>query len=253
MLSLQSASLLGSLVDLGSTGHDRAVYQAVKAAGHSGVILDLQTGGWTADAAAATQAGLGFAVFQGYYAPDWADPAKAQARARYAVDQAAEVGYPKGAHVFLDWEQVALSIPAALSWINTWAAVVVQAGYAAGLYVGVPQPLSGEDLYGLIPNVHLYWRSLSASTVDVAARGYAIRQSAGPTIAGVAFDADHSGHDALGGHLIGAIAPPPTDPLQAAVTTLTQENEALHTQVDALTMTTTQLRAKIAAAQAALN
>lgn len=233
-MTLTTRSLIGRLLDFGSTGHPASFYQATRAAGDVGVILDVQTAGWQADAAAATAAGLGFALFQGYWAPAFQDPAQATTRAAYAVAQADAIGYPHGAAIFLDWESAAVSATAGIDWINAWAAEVVRAGFAAGLYVGVPQPLNATELYQALPNVHLYWRSLSGSTVGVATRGYAVVQSSRTPLAGVSVDADVSASDHLGGHLIGAaaVSAPQTIPnlLQIQVTTLAEKLHTAQTQ-----------------------
>lgn len=230
---LTTRSLVGRLLDFGSTGHAASFYDTIHASGYVGVLLDLETAGWQADAAAATAAGLGVALFQGYFAPYFQDPAQATTRGAYAVAQATSIGYPHGAVIFLDWESAAVSASVGIDWINAWAAEVVRAGFAAGLYVGVPQPLSADELYLALPNVHLYWRSLSGSTVGVATRGYAITQSGRGPLAGVAVDDDASGADHLGGHLVGATAvvvSPSPNPLQVEVTTLTAQLRTVQTE-----------------------
>jgi hypothetical protein len=40
--------------------------------------------------------------------------------------------------------------------INTWANAIASAGYMPGLYVGVPQPLTSDELWNL--RVSRYWR-----------------------------------------------------------------------------------------------
>lgn len=70
------------------------------------------------------------------------------------------MGLPKGATVFLDLEGLAAfkTDPAQLiAKVETWAAPVVAAGYVAGLYAGVPQPLTSEELYAL-NGITRYWK-----------------------------------------------------------------------------------------------
>lgn len=75
------------------------------------------------------------------------------------IAQLAALGLPKGTTVFLDLEGMAAykTNPAELiAKVNAWADAVTSAGYVAGLYVGVPQPLTSEELYAL--RVQRYWR-----------------------------------------------------------------------------------------------
>ena len=43
--------------------------------------------------------------------------------------------------------------------LNAWASAVADAGFQPGLYVGSPQPLTGDELYRL--NVVRYWKAPS--------------------------------------------------------------------------------------------
>ena len=72
------------------------------------------------------------------------------------------LGVPPGATVWLDlegqksfhWQPQDLILK-----INTWAKAVQKAGYVAGLYVGSPQPLTGDELARLA--VTRYWKVAS--------------------------------------------------------------------------------------------
>ncbi len=69
------------------------------------------------------------------------------------------LGIPAGTTVFLDLEGLAAfkADPVALiAKINAWADGIAAAGYVPGLYVGVPQPLTSQELYAL--RVQRYWR-----------------------------------------------------------------------------------------------
>lgn len=66
--------------------------------------------------------------------------------------QCQALGLPEGASVWLDLEGMAAfhTYPATLiREANDWAAVVEASGFMPCLYVGVPQPLTGEELYSL--------------------------------------------------------------------------------------------------------
>jgi hypothetical protein len=75
------------------------------------------------------------------------------------IGQLRALGIPSGATVFLDLEGLKAfrSDPVALAAkINAWADAVSGAGYVAGLYVGVPQPFTSDELWKL--RVQRYWR-----------------------------------------------------------------------------------------------
>lgn len=69
------------------------------------------------------------------------------------------LGIPSGATVFLDMEGLAAfkTDPSVLiDKVNAWADGIVAAGYLAGLYCGVPQPLTSDELWKL--RVTRYWK-----------------------------------------------------------------------------------------------
>ena len=75
------------------------------------------------------------------------------------IAQLKALGVPPQATVFLDLEGLSAfkANPAELIVkINTWANAITAAGYIPGLYVGVPQPLTSDELWGL--RVSRYWR-----------------------------------------------------------------------------------------------
>lgn len=78
-----------------------------------------------------------------------------------AADEVAQLralGIPAGCTVWLDLEgkEAWSSNPVALaSLVNTWAAAIKAGGWQPGLYVGAPQPFTGEELYAL--SVVRYW------------------------------------------------------------------------------------------------
>lgn len=75
------------------------------------------------------------------------------------IGQLQALGIPQGASVFLDLEGLKAfrENPAELiSKINAWADAIAAAGYIPCLYVGVPQPLTSDELWAL--RVRGYWR-----------------------------------------------------------------------------------------------
>lgn len=69
------------------------------------------------------------------------------------------LGIPSGATVFLDLEGMKAfkSDPVQLAAkIDAWAMAILAAGYIPGLYVGVPQPFTSQELWSL--KVQRYWR-----------------------------------------------------------------------------------------------
>jgi hypothetical protein len=78
-----------------------------------------------------------------------------------AADELAQLktlGIPRGATVWLDVEgHKAYNTPAPvlIAGINAWAKPVEAVSYVPGIYVGAPQPLTGEELFGLA--VKRYW------------------------------------------------------------------------------------------------
>lgn len=195
-------SLKGQGMDFNSVGHPLSWYEGVKAKNCDWVALDLMTSGFEADVKLALQSGLAVILFQGYWEPAWADPAEAQNRANFAVNAAKSAGYEMGAPIVLDFESVSVDQSSAMAWCRAWCEVVANAGFVPAIYVGVPQPLSPDDLYAL-PFQH-YWKSCSADTVEVSTRGYQIVQRAcGQNIDGVAVDLDESAADLLGDFMMG--------------------------------------------------
>ncbi len=76
-----------------------------------------------------------------------------------AVKQAQALALPKGSTIFLDVEGLTAfhaNIPDLTAKINAWGTAIVAAGFIAGLYVGVPQPFTSDELWKL--NVQRYWK-----------------------------------------------------------------------------------------------
>lgn len=76
-----------------------------------------------------------------------------------AVAHCAAIGLPTGVTVWLDLEGqnvFHLDPQIVIDSVNAWARPVRAANFQPGLYVGVPQPLTSEELYALA--VVRYWR-----------------------------------------------------------------------------------------------
>lgn len=137
------------------------------------------------------------ALFQGYYTPAFTDETGAQ-RAQQAIQAAQEVGYPKGAYIFVDVESTGGATQQQLiTWINSWSAAVQAAGYGAGVYFGVPQPVTAAETTGLLAD--RFWKSLSSNSITPT-RGTCVVQTGGTAY----FDTDVFGVDNMGGYCVGA-------------------------------------------------
>jgi hypothetical protein len=79
-----------------------------------------------------------------------------------AVGQLRALGMPPGVTAWLDIEGKALMAQeptGMIAAIDEWAKWVIGAGYEAGVYVGSPQPFTGDELYAL--KATRYWKAPS--------------------------------------------------------------------------------------------
>ncbi len=117
-----------------------------------------------------------------------------------AADNASGVGFPPGVNVWLDLEGVSSSATAqdVIDHCNAWYAVVEQAGYVPGIYVGSSAILTGQQLFSELSFQH-YWRSQS-NVPNIPQRGYQLIQLF-PTVTvnGVGIDIDVTQGDFMGG------------------------------------------------------
>jgi hypothetical protein len=129
--------------------------------------------------------------------PGW-DPAKESGDddAASALAKAVEVGYPHGAHLYLDLEGIRGSPYATISYAVDWQHTLIAGLLSAGAYIGFGVPLHPTDLYEL-PGFSSYWTD--PANRQVATRGCAMRQGPEVTIGGVKFDLDALSPDLLGG------------------------------------------------------
>lgn len=76
------------------------------------------------------------------------------------VAQLRNLGIPQGVTVFADMEGLSTfnaKPQTVMDALDAWAKTITDAGYTAGLYVGVPQPLTSRELY-MRPLIKRYWR-----------------------------------------------------------------------------------------------
>lgn len=120
---------------------------------------------------------------------------------KLAAAQAKAWGLPPGVSLFLDLEgKGTLTDPGLVQRINAWANDVAAAGYLPGLYVGVPQPLTSDELYRL--RVVRYWRGQgsirdrSNALAEPSGCGWCMTQMwPSQTVAGVLVDWNMVGAD----------------------------------------------------------
>lgn len=113
---------------------------------------------------------------------------------------------PAGCSVWLDVEgQKAFATPPAelIAKIDTWATAIQAAGYMPCLYVGVPQPLTSDELWNL--KVQRYWRGQGSvrdrtnALAEPTKCGWCMTQMyPSITVGGVLVDANIIGQDYKG-------------------------------------------------------
>jgi hypothetical protein len=111
---------------------------------------------------------------------------------RTAAAIASEVGYPKGATVWLDLEGVSLIATADVitRYCNLWFDAVYAAGFLPGLYVGWHAGLTADQLYRRLKFIR-YWAAYNLNADQrPATRGVCMQQSPGRAPDGVPFPID---------------------------------------------------------------
>lgn len=130
--------------------------EAIRDAGADGVFGYL--GSFTpARLHAVFSAGLGFMPVT--YGGEYEDGAEDEVR------QLEALGVEKGVTVYVDMEGLKAfhSDPKTMiTKLETWAVGISAAGYQPGIYVGVPQPLTSDELYHL-KGIVRYWRGMGST------------------------------------------------------------------------------------------
>jgi len=148
---------------------------------------------------AASLPDLEVVLLQGYYTPAFTGETGA-ARAAEALRAAEAVGYPKGAYIFVDVESTgSATAQHMIWWINSWSAAVQAAGYGAGVYFGVPQPVTAAEAAKDLVATR-YWRAASATGIVPSGIGVCAVQTAVTS----SLDEDTLQLDARGDSCIGA-------------------------------------------------
>ncbi len=131
------------------------------------------------------------------------------------IGQLKALGIPGGVTVFLDLEGLKAfqADPVKLAaQIDTWAMAIAAAGYIPGLYVGVPQPFTSQELWSL--KVQRYWRGQGSvrdrnnALAEPSGCGWCMTQMfPSYTRGGVWVDSNMVGHDYRGRTPSWAVAP----------------------------------------------
>ena len=127
------------------------------------------------------EAGLALMLVQHVALPGWkATKDLGRMYGETAALEAARVGYPRGAHVWCDLEEVKAGTPAqdVIDYCNAWHQAVGLAGFRPGLYVGYGTRLTADQLYRRL-RFSSYWSAYNLNRDQVpAVRGVQMRQHA---------------------------------------------------------------------------
>ncbi len=198
MLELaQTVNLLGPGLDSFSAQATSAQVQTWYAQGMRNIFLNTYAPTFTQEYAASLPS-MDVVLFQGYWTSAFTSESGSQ-RAQEAINAAESVNYPKGAYIFVDVESTGTATEQQMiSWINSWSAAVQAAGYGAGVYFGVPQPVTAQDTASLLAD--RFWKSYSGTSITPVPRGVCVVQSGTNN----AMDTDTFTTDNLGEYCIGA-------------------------------------------------
>ena len=146
-----------------------------------------------------TNAGLALSLVMHCPLPGWLpDEALGHQYGQYGAAYCEQVGFPKGATVWLDLEEV---LPTAtpeliIQYANNWFSDIEDGGYSTGLYCGYGSGLTNEQLWEL--NTKNYWAAYNTNS-SIPNRGYSILQHTVKTLKGIQFDPNTSQIDKMGG------------------------------------------------------
>lgn len=148
--------------------------------------------------AAILGAGLSLSVVQHVSPDNWLPTAAlGESYGQFAATYSEQIGYPKGAMIWLDLEMVSpqAKVQDIEDYCHLWFGHVGSFGYVPGLYVGWQTGLTPDRLYSL-PYVH-YWKGYNAD-IPIPTRGYQIVQSTQKTLNGITYDPNVIEKDLLG-------------------------------------------------------
>ncbi len=169
-----SVPMAGRGLDSATSPATPAQVQAWYQEGMRNIFLNTFAPGFARQYAASLRL-LDVALFQGYWTPAYTDQTGA-ARARSAIAAARSVDYPQGSDIFLDVESTGgASAQHMVDWIDSWSSAVNRAGYVAGVYFGVPQPVTRTEAYHTTAT--RFWKSYSGSSITPAVRGVCVVQT----------------------------------------------------------------------------
>lgn len=124
--------------------------------------------------------------------PSWhADPASGLAHGKAAVAHAQLVGYPPGCHLAVDMEGLGDEGAPVMGYVVSWADTVHAAGYRVLMYVGYLDGLPDAVVRALVEGgyVDAFWSDFGPRALPMGL-GFAIKQHAETTVAGIQVDPD---------------------------------------------------------------
>lgn len=124
--------------------------------------------------------------------PSWqADAASGLAHGKSAVAHAQLVGYPAGSHIGLDMEGLGNAGAPVMGYVVAWADTVHAAGYRVLLYVGYLDGLPDALVTALAEGgyVDAWWSDFGPRALPQGL-GFAMKQHAQNTVAGIGVDPD---------------------------------------------------------------
>lgn len=139
--------------------------------------------------------GLGVMLVQHVAQPGWkATEMLGASYGRVAVESAKLCGYPKGATIWCDLEEVASEPQFVIDYCNTWYDQVFGSDYEPGLYVGYGCVLTADQLYRKL-RFRRYWSAYNLNVDHVpAVRGVQMKQGEYPAppqrVRGIPFQYD---------------------------------------------------------------
>jgi len=143
-------------------------------------------------------AGLSLMAVQHVSLPNWMPSAALGASyGGYAASYGKSIGWPPGAPIYCDLEEVSTAAAAqdVINYFTAWAKAVTDAEYVAGIYVGWQVILSDQQLYDL--PTKSFWKAYNCDQ-SIPTRGWQILQHPQLRMSGIEYDPDTIQADELG-------------------------------------------------------